>query len=125
MPCPPGELHARYAQPFLHSCNSSTSGTTSASLPRAARPLLARSAPAAAGRIHADPDQHLIVSGHRLVDPGELQDIRRAVPAGDDRLDRVLLPPAGWLAAHTVMTTFPRAWPCSRYRMASGTSLNG
>jgi hypothetical protein len=40
-----------------------------------------------------DPDQHVIVSGHRLVDPGELQDIRRAGPAVDDRLDRVLLLP--------------------------------
>jgi len=75
MPCPPGELHARYAQPFLHSSNSSTPGTTSASLPRAARPPLGRSAPAAAGLSHANPDQHLIVSVHQLVDLGELENI--------------------------------------------------
>jgi hypothetical protein len=75
MPCPPVGLHARYAQPFLHSCNSSASGTTRASLPRAARPPLARSAPAAGGLSHADTDQHLIVSVHRLVDLGELENI--------------------------------------------------
>ena len=126
MPCPPGELHARYAEPFLHSCNSSTSGTTRASLPCAARPPLARSAPAAAGLIHADPDQHLIVSDHRLVGPGELQDIRRAVPAVDDRLDRVLLlVRGGWagldqlLQHQQVRSSFPgdeRAQPLAHQR---------
>ena len=32
---------------------------------------------------------------------------------------------AGLVAPHTVMTTLPRAWPSLRYRIASGTSLNG
>jgi hypothetical protein len=41
--------------------------------------------------MHADRDQHLIVSDHRLVDLGELEDIRSVVPVVDGRLHRVLL----------------------------------